>query len=430
VKGQIARFDPALVESLVAKAPTQFTQLARNPQRNVVIGGNYVVCAPMYGPPFVRDLERGRREATIADFRNFVKLAWLSPHIHHSGGTLVEPNDLPVETRHLDMLLAHMQLSDKPFMGSVTSAENAADSVAMAEIVFGKETIRRQPALLALINVNSPRRYDARMLGALKTYARARQAVLITPFLLAGCMSPVTVASALAQQNAEALAGIALVQMIEPGCPVIYGSFLTSIDFSNGLAAFGSPDSMIAVFASAQLARRYRLPFRGGGALCSAKLADAQAATESALTLLPTVQAGTNFVLHAAGWLENGLVAGYEKFVLDCEMLGALAAFRKGINLSDESLALDAIVGVPPGGQHLESDHTLRHFRHVHRAELFDTNSFEQWERAGSEDAITRANKRVRQLLASCQPPPLDSSIEAGLKDFVASRKTQLQGEK
>jgi len=427
VQGDTACFEPGLIEEYIARAPHQFTQLARNPENQVVIGGDQVVFAPVYGPPFVLDLERGRRQATLEDFQNFVKLAYLSPYMHHSGGTIVEPTDEPVPTRHLDMLLSHIYFSDKAFMGSVMSASNAADSVAVAEILFGSETIREQPALISLINVSSPRRYDERMLGALKVYARARQGLIITPFIMAGAMGPASIAGTLAQQNAEALAGIALAQMIEPGTPVIYGSFLTNVDLQSGAPVFGSPESQIGLYVSAQLARRYGLPFRGGGAFSSSKLPDAQAAYESQMVLLATILARTNFVLHAAGWLESGLVAGYEKFLLDCEVLGMLHTWARGLDLSDEALALDAIAEVPPGGHYLGAAHTMRHFMDAfYRAELFDYESSEAWEKKGAEDSYTRANKKVKQLLADYQPPALDPAIEEALNDFVTRRKAEI----
>jgi trimethylamine--corrinoid protein Co-methyltransferase len=429
VRGDTVRFDPELVFEYVSKAPKQFTQLARNPQNNVLIGANAIVFAPVYGPPYVLDLERKRREATLEDFRNFVKLAYLNPYMHHSGGTVVEPTDEPVSTRHLDMVFSHVKYSDKAFMGSVTSAENAADTVAMAGLVFGSEAIRRNPAVISLINVSSPRRFDDRMLGALKVYARARQAVIITPFILAGAMGPTTIAGTVAQQNAEALAGIAFAQMIEPGTPVVYGSFLTNIDLQSGAPVFGSPESQIGLFASAQLARRYGLPFRGGGMFSSSKIPDAQAGYESVMVMLPTVLARVNFVLHAAGWLENGLVSGYEKFVCDCEVLGMLHTWAKGLDLSEESLALDAIAEVPPGGHHLGTDHTMRHFRTAfYRAELFDYSSAEQWELAGAEDTYTRAHKKVKKLLAEYESPPLDPGIEEALADYIGRRKQELSG--
>ncbi|MEP7189673.1 MAG: trimethylamine methyltransferase family protein [Roseiflexaceae bacterium] len=427
VRGDTVFFDEALILKYVGMAPHQFTQLARNPEHNVLIGGNQVVFAPVYGPPFVQDLDGGRREATLVDFENFIKLANSTPYIHHQGGTIVEPTDEPVSTRHLDMLFSHVKYGDKAFMGSVTSGPNAADSVAVAEIVFGADVIRENPALLSLINVSSPRRYDERMLAALKIYARARQALIITPFILAGAMGPTTIAGTVAQLNAEALAGIALCQMIEPGTPVIYGSFLSTIDLQSGSPTFGTPESQLGLYASAQLARRYGLPFRGGGMFASSKLPDAQAGYESVMVMQPTIMARTNFVLHAAGWLENGLVAGYEKFVLDCEILGMLHIWAKGIDLSDESMAFDAIAEVPPGGHYLGTAHTMRHFRDAfYRAELFDYNSAEQWELNGADDSYTRAGRKVKQLLASYQPPALDPGLEAALRDFIVRRKAAI----
>ena len=427
VRGDTVFFDEALIDHYVGMAPSTFVQQARNPANNVTIGGDQIVFAPVYGPPFVLDLDGGRREATLHDFENFVKLAYMSPWIHHSGGTIVEPTDEPVSTRHLDMVYSHLKWSDKALMGSVTAAENAADSVRMAEIVFGAESIRERPALLSLINVSSPRRYDERMLGAIKVYARARQGLIITPFILAGAMGPTTIAGTVAQQHAEALAGIALTQMIEPGTPVVYGSFLTNIDLQSGSPVFGSPESQTALYVSAQLARRYNLPFRGGGMFSSSKVPDAQGGYESLMVMLPTIMARTNFVLHAAGWLENGLVAGYEKFVLDCEILGMLHTWARGIDLSDEALAFDAIAEVPPGGHYLGTQHTLRHFRDAfYRAELFDYNSAEQWEINGSEDSYQRANAKVKQLLASYTPPPIDPALDDALREFMTTRKAAI----
>lgn len=427
VQGETVFFDPALVEEYVAKAPSQFTQLARNPENNVVIGGKHICFAPVYGPPFVLDLKRGRREATLVDFQNFIKLAYMSPYMHHSGGTIVEPTERTVESRHLDMVYSHIKYSDKAFMGSVMSAENAADSVRMAEILFGAEEIREQPALISLINISSPRRLDDRMLGALKTYARARQATIITPFILSGAMAPASVAGTLVQQNAEALAGITFAQMCEPGTPVVYGSFQTNVDLQSGSPVFGSPESQLALLASAQLARRYKLPFRSGGMFSSSKIADAQAAYESVQVMLPSIMAPVNFVLHAAGWLEGGLTAGYEKFVLDCELLGMYHTFLKGIDLSEEGMAMESQREVAPGGHHLGTPHTIRHFRSAfYRADLFDTNPFDQWQEEGAEDANKRASKKVQELLREYEPPPLDEAIDEELVAFIEQRRREL----
>lgn len=424
VRGDTVFFSEELIRQYVGLAPRTFTQLARNPDHALEIGGNKVTFAPVYGPPFVQDLDGGRREATLHDFEEFVKLAYLSPYMHHSGGTIVEPTDEPVSTRHLDMVFSHLKYSDKAFMGSVTSGPNAADSVAMAEIVFGADAIRENPALVSLINVSSPRRFDERMLAAIKVYARARQAMIITPFILAGAMGPTTVAGTVAQLNAEALAGITLCQMIEPGTPVIYGSFFSTIDLQSGSPTFGTPESQIGLYASAQMARHYGLPFRGGGAFSSSKLPDAQAGYESVMVMLPTLMARTNFVLHSAGWLENGLIAGYEKFVLDCELLGMLHTWAKGLDLSDEAFAFDAFQEVAPGGHFLGTAHTMRHFRDAfYRADLFDYNSAEQWELNGAPDTYRRANAKVKQLLANYEAPPMDPGSEDALREYMARRK-------
>jgi trimethylamine--corrinoid protein Co-methyltransferase len=416
-----------MIAEYIAKAPSQFTQLARNPENNVIIGGNHICFAPVYGPPFVLDMDRGRRDATLADFHNFVKLTYMSPYLHHSGGTIVEPLDEPTHTRHLEMIYSHIKYSDKPFMGSVTSANNAVDSVKMAEIVFGEDKIRETPALLSLINISSPRRLDDRMLGALQVYAKANQALLLTPFIFSGAMGPTGIAGTLVQLNAEALAAVVFTQMVNPGTPVIYGSFQANIDLQSGAPIFGSPESQIALYATAQLARRHGLPFRGGGMLASSKLADAQGAYESINMMQPTILARINFVLHAAGWLEGGLVAGYEKFVMDCEILGMFHKFLQGLDLSEEGMALASIREVPVTGHHLGTPHTMRHFRTAfHRANIFDYNSFEQWRDEGGKTTIEKANAHYKKLLRQYQPPLLDTALNEALQAFIAKRKTEI----
>jgi len=423
----MVRFDPALLMNFVSKAPSTFTQLARNPERSVPLGGKDLVFSPVYGPPYVLDREKGRRTATLKDFENFVKLAYMSPWLHHSGGTLVEPGDEPVETRHLDMVFSHLKYSDKPLMGSVTSGPNAADSVAMVEIVFGKEAIRKDPALLSLINVNSPRRYDERMLAALLVYSKARQGMVITPFILAGAMSPCTLAGTLAQQNAEALAGIALTQMIEPGCPVVYGSFVANVDLRSGAPVFGSAETQIGAYASAQMARRYRIPFRTSGTLCTSKVPDAQSGFESTLGMQAAVLCGAHFVLHSAGWLEGGLCSGYEKFVMDCELLGMMHTWAKGLRIDDDTLALEAIAGVDPGGHHLGTEHTMSHYKEAfYEAQLFNYEAFEIWKQNGAKDTYERAHEKVVELLGDYETPPIDSGVEEALRDYIKKRKAEL----
>jgi len=428
VEGEMVYFGAEIIEEFVAKAPETFTQIARNPDRSVQIGGEAVTFAPVYGPPFAFDLENGRRSSTIQDFENFVKLAYLSPYIHHSGGTIVEPNDLPVNSRHLDMLLSHIVYSDKPFMGSVTSPQNAADSVEIVRRLFGAQAIQENPALLSLINVNSPRQFDETMLKALRVYAEARQAVIITPFIMAGSMAPITLAGALTQQNAEALAGIVYTQMVNPGAPVVYGSYLSTVDMKTGAPVFGSPESQVALYASAQIARYYKLPFRSGGTYTTSKLTDAQSAYEAMMTMIPTTLARVNFVLHAAGWLESGMTAGYEKFILDCDVLGMMQKFYKGIDLSEEEFGMDAIFEVEPGGHYLGTDHTMRNFRTAfYQTDIMDYNDYTQWDMEGRKDSVQLANERVKDLLASYESPPLDEGKKDAVESFIARRKQELE---
>jgi trimethylamine---corrinoid protein Co-methyltransferase len=431
VDGELVKIDEDTLMHFVRQAPASFTQLARNPANNLPIGGRHTVFAPVYGPPFVADYDRGRRRATIEDFRNFARLTYMAEHLHHAGGTLVEPNDIDTAERHLDMLLAHITLSDKAFMGSVTHADNAADTVTMAEIVFGAEAIRQSPAALSLINASSPLRFDDRMFGALEVYARARQAVLVTPFIIAGAMSPSTMAATLAQQNAEALFGICYAQMLNPGTPVIYGSFLANIDMRSGAPCFGTPEDALALYGGAQMARSYNLPYRSGGNFTASRIPDAQAGYESAGTMWPTVQAGVNFVLHAAGWLEGGLIAGYEKFVIDLEMCGMLARFVDGIGLTDEDFAWDAYEEIGPGQHFLGAQHTMRHFSSAfYQHSIFNMDNYEKWESEGSQDTYQRANSVWKRMLKDYQPPALDDAVREELEAFVAVRRQEIREKK
>jgi trimethylamine--corrinoid protein Co-methyltransferase len=425
VKGTRIHFPRGLARSIVQKsAPKEYIQYARNPERNVQIGGNATVFAPVYGPPFVRDLDQGRRYATIADFQNFVKLAYMSPSIHHSGGTVCEPVDLPVNKRHLDMVYSHIKYSDKPFMGSVTAPERAEDTVEMAKIVFGADFVAKNTVLTSLINANSPMVWDGTMLGAMKVYARNNQACITTPFILAGAMSPVTAAGTLAQVLAEVLAGAGTSQLYNPGAPVIFGVFASSISMQSGAPTFGTPEPTLVSLAAAQLARRLGIPFRTGGSLCGSKIADAQAAYESAQTLLPTLQAGTNFVLHGAGWLEGGLSAGYEKFIMDADQLGMMQVLAKGIDLSENGQALDAIREVGPGSHFLGCSHTQANFETAfYRSNIADNNSFEQWEAEGAQDAAQRANKIFKRMLSEYEAPALDPAIDEALNEYIAKKK-------
>jgi len=425
VKGERVRFPHGLCRSLVqATAPEQFTQVARNRANDVVFGGQGTIFAPAYGSPFVRDLDDGRRYGTIEDFRNFVRLANASPWLHHSGGTVCEPVDLPVNKRHYDMVAAHLILGDKPFMGSVTHPQRARDTVDMARIVFGADVVEQNTVVFSLINANSPLVWDSTMLGAAQAYAEANQAVMMTPFILAGAMSPATVAATAAQTLAESLAGMAYVQLVRPGAPVVLGSFASSMSMQSGAPTFGTPEPALVLYAMAALARRLGVPFRSGGALTAAKIPDAQAAYESANTMQPTMLGGTNFVLHAAGWLEGGLTMGYEKFVLDADQLGMWHSFARGVDLSENGQALDAFLTNEPGTHFLGHPHTLANFETAfYRSPVADNSSFEQWESEGANDAAQRANAQWKRALAEYEPPPLDDAIREELDEWIEQRK-------
>jgi trimethylamine---corrinoid protein Co-methyltransferase len=425
VQGERVRFPHGMCRAIIqASAPTHYIQHARNSKRNVKIGGLNTVFAPGYGCPFVRDLDRGRRYANLEDFHNFVKLTYLSPYLHHSGGTVCEPVDIPVDERHLDMVYSHIKYSDKAFMGSVTAPERAQDTVDMAKIVFGEEFIKSHTVLTSLINANSPMTFDDVMTGAAKVYADNNQACIVTPFILSGAMSPVTVAGTLAQILAEVLAGITFIQAYRPGAPCVFGTFASSISMQSGAPTFGTPESALVLYGAAQLARRLGLPFRSGGMLAGAKIADAQAAYESANTLTPSLMAGVNFVLHAAGWLEGGLTMGYEKFVIDLDQLGMAHTFSKGIDTSINGQAMDAIAEVGPGNHFLGCSHTQANFESAfYRSSLADNNSFEQWQEDGSQDIQQRANALWKKMLAEYEAPPLDAAIDEALCNFIAERK-------
>jgi trimethylamine--corrinoid protein Co-methyltransferase len=426
VDGQLVKFDPDWILEQVAKAPREFELQARNPERTIHVGGNHMAFGAVYGCPFVREgIER--REATYADFENLVRLAQAFPQLDTPGGTICEPNDRPLDSRHLDMVYALLTLSDKPFMGSVTSGPNAEDTIAMTEMVFGADSLEETPATLSLINVNSPLRYDERMLAALHAYAKRNQALVITPFLLMGAMSPVSIPSTLAQQVGEALAGIALVQTIRPGCPVVFGSFLSNTDMQSGSPSFGTPESAIGLLCTGQLARRYGLPFRSGGGLTSSQAVDAQAAYEAAMTMWPTFLAGTNFVMHSAGWLESGLVSCYEKFIVDIELLRMLHEVFEPLKIDEEALAYGAHQEVGQGGHFLGAAHTLERFRECfYRPLLSSTENYERWSRNGGKDTAARATDVWHKTLDEYEQPPMDPGLQEELKAFVDRRRTEL----
>ncbi|MDR6265463.1 MULTISPECIES: trimethylamine methyltransferase family protein [Rhodobacterales] len=423
IDGERVRIPRGLARELIKTAPSEYIQHARNPERSVRVGGNSMVLAPVYGPPFVRDMNGGRRYATIADFQKMVKLIYMSKWMHHSGGTVCEPTDIAVNKRHLDMLYAHMTLSDKPYMGSVTAPERAVDSVEMSKILFGG-SLEDKTVMTSLININSPLTFDDIMMGAMEVYAKNNQACIVSPFIVGGAMAPVSVAGTLTQVLAEAMAGIAYNQLCNPGAPVIFGAFVASIDMNSGAPTFGTPEASKILYGAGQLARRLNLPFRSGGALCGSKLPDAQAAYETSNTLNAALLGGVNFCLHAAGWLEGGLVTSFEKFVMDADQLGVLHSIAKGVDISENGQAMGAIREVGPGGHFLGCEHTQANFKESFwKTQLLDYKPFETWSDEGSKDTMQLAHERVERMMTEYTQPPIDPAVDEALQAFVAQRK-------
>jgi trimethylamine--corrinoid protein Co-methyltransferase len=428
VEGSIVKLDPEFVLEQVALAPSEFDIQARNPQRTMHVGGRHMVFAPTQGPPFVRQADQ-RREASIDDFQQFCRLSQAFDELDTPGGLCCEPSDRPLDSRHLDMLLAVQTLTDKPYMGAVISGDAARDSLAMTDILFGGPAAPdEQPRVFCVVNSNSPLRYDTRMIEAMMAYAAAGQVTIITPFLLMGAMAPASIPAGLVQQTAEALAGLSLLQLVRPGAPVVFGSFLSHTDMQSGSPGFGGPESAIGLLCTGQIARRFGLPWRsGGGALTSSQLPDAQAAYEGLNTMLPAFLAGANFVEHAAGWLESGLVACYEKFIVDIEILRMLKEEFTPLEIDEDSLAWGAHVEVGHGGHFLGAEHTLERFRTCfYRPLLSSTDNYERWLRRGGDDAAARATQICAETLEAYQQPPLDAAVEAQLREFADRRRAEL----
>ena len=427
IDGDKVFLDPDFILEQVAKAPSEFQMQARNHDHDVVIGGNNMVFSSVYGAPFVR---RGaeRRDGTLADFIDFAKLAQSFDAMDSVGGVVVEPNDAPLDSRHLDMVSSALIYTDKIIMGNVVSGPNALDTIALGEMVFGsRQSIEDKPFAISLINCNSPLRWDDRMLDAQFEYTKANQPVILTPFLLMGAMSPVTIPATLAQQIAESLSGIALSQLIRPGAPVVFGSFLSNINMQSGSPQFGTPESAIGLLCTGQIARHFGLPFRTGGGLNSSQLPDAQAAYESLMTMLPTFLAGANFVMHTAGWLEGGLVSSFEKYVIDVQVLESLQAEFTPLEIDEDSMAFDAHVEVGHGGHFLGAAHTMERFRDCfYRPFLSSSDNFDRWTRNGSKDTATRAGEIAEAKIAEYEQPPMDPALRAEIEAFVARRRTEL----
>jgi trimethylamine--corrinoid protein Co-methyltransferase len=427
-QGDIIKADAQWIRSLCAQAPSQFTQISRNPDRSVVIGGNNQVFAPIYGAPFVRDLEGGRRYATFDDFEKLVKLAFMHPNLHHTGLVIAEPTDIPVSKRHLDMVHAHLVLNDKPHLGAITEKSRAQDSVDMVEVVFGKELMDNNICIMANVNTNSPLLVDRVVTEAIQVYSGRGQAMVVTPFILTGAMGPVSTAASVAQAMVESMMCCAFAQLVRPGAPFVMGNFLSTMSLKSGAPTFGMPEPVMSNYVIGQMARRLGLPLRCGGSLTASKIEDAQAAYESADSMHSTMLAGANFTLHAAGWLEGGLATGFEKLIMDADRLGSYQkVLSLGLETDDNAFARDAYEEVAPGGHFLGSSHTMRNYQTAfYEPKLSDSENVESWEENGGKDMRVRAYERWNTMLQHYQTPPMDEAIKDALDDFVARRKSEL----
>lgn len=426
--GDLIKADAQWIRSLVAKAPSQFTQHSRNPERSVVIGGTNQVFAPIYGAPFVRDLHGGRRYATFDDFEKLLKLSYMHPNLHHTGLVIAEPTDIPVSKRHLDMVFAHLVLNDKPHLGAITEKSRAQDSVDMVEVMFGKKTMDEQVCIMANVNTNSPLLVDRVVTEAIQVYSGRGQAMVVTPFILTGAMGPVSTAASVAQAITETMMCCAFAQIIRPGAPFVMGNFLSSMSLKSGAPTFGMPEPVMSNYAIGQMARRLGLPLRCGGSLTASKIEDSQSAYESADSMHSTMLAGSNFTLHAAGWLEGGLSTGFEKLIMDADRLGSYQkVLSVGLETDDNAFARDAYEEVEPGGHFLGSAHTMRNYQDIfYEPHLSDSENVESWEDAGAKDMRARAYDRWNDMLDNYQAPPIDEAKKEELVDFVARRKSEL----
>jgi trimethylamine--corrinoid protein Co-methyltransferase len=421
VEGEHVFLTRRLVERQLKKAPKQFKLYARNPRYDIVIGGNNICFTPGYGAPFVIDHANKRRDGTLNDFVNFVKLTGASKNLDICSGAVIEPNDVPHEIRHKQMLYTAVKYSDKCFMGSSMGIRGAKDSIHMASILFGSEAqLSEKPRFINILCSLTPLKYDSRMLGALMEYARAGQPQLISSLSIAGSTGPVTLAGNLALQNAEILAGIVLSQLVREGTPVIFSGASSNAEMRSGSLSIGSPEMAINTAATAQMARYYNLPSRSGGAVCDSKIPDSQAAYESMLGLSMAQDCGINFVLHAAGILDTYNCMSYEKFIIDDEMCGMVKRIGNAFEINDDSLALKTIKEAGPGGQFLDKDHTLKHFlKEFYQPTLSSRDDFEGWCVRGSPQIIEAANKRYKEILETYETPRLPKDVDKDLLKFI-----------
>jgi trimethylamine--corrinoid protein Co-methyltransferase len=429
---QHVKFDPELIEEMLQGIPSEFTIHARNPQKTVRMGGNSIVFASVCGPSFVSDLDNGRRAASKTDMENFVKLSGSLNVLHHEGGSGPEPLDLPPDSRHLDMMYAQITLTDKGWQPSwLNTAKRARDCIEMAKIALQTDDagLRERPAIIGGLNTNSPLLFDEGQADGMRVFAAAGQPVHITPFTLAGAMAPATVAGAVTLQNAEALGCIALTQAAVRGSPTFYGHFTSNVDMRTGSPAFGTPEYAQSVIISGQLARRYNLPLRSSNTTAS-PCVDLQATYESDMSINACIQAHVNNVMHAGGWLEGGLTCSFEKLILDAELLQMQTAFLQPVNIDTDSLGIDAIAEVGPGGHFFGSAHTLERYENAfYQPMLSDWRNFETWQEDGAKTATQRANEIWKRILHEYEKPPIDPAIEEELQAYMVRRKEEISNE-
>jgi trimethylamine---corrinoid protein Co-methyltransferase len=424
IDGERVRFDPAMIEEALSHAPAQFELHARNPARNLPIGGDHMAFGTVGSPPNCHDMERGRRTGSRADFKDFIKLGQHFNAIDFMAGYPVEPIDVHPGVRHLEVLRDICQLTDKPWVAYSLGRERIRDGIEIARLSRGQTDaeFEREASLLTIVNTNSPLKLDNNMLIGMMEMSSRNQAVCVTPFTLAGAMAPVTVAGALVEQNAEALAGLAFCQLVRKGAPVVYGGFTSNVDMKSGAPAFGTPEYMKSTIIGGQLARRYKVPFRTSNTN-AANTVDAQAAYESVFSLWGLTMGGGNYIMHGAGWLEGGLVASFEKFVLDCDLIQMVKSFLQPIDMSEDALGVEAIRDVGPGGHFFGTAHTLARYSDAFYAPMVsDWRNYQQWSAAGSPDAYQKCNSIYKQALKDYVEPPMDQSVKDALNDFVDRR--------
>ncbi|MYH91519.1 MAG: trimethylamine methyltransferase family protein [Gammaproteobacteria bacterium] len=427
IDGENVKIPRELIDQLMSNAPEEFVQHAKNPLRSVKFGKNHMVFSPIFASPYVRDLENRRRSATLADMHDLIRLTHLSSRLNYGGAQTCEPMDIPAPKRHLEMVRGHLTLSEKPFMGDARSQWRAQDSLQMCEIVFGEKFVREHVVLLGLVTVASPRLWDASMLETLEYYARMGQALLIVPFIMQGANTPVTIAGALAQANAEALAGMAYSQLVRPGTPVIYGCSLATVSMKSGAPLYGTSEIARLTLAMGQLARRYKVPYRIGGGRNGAMESDMNAGTQNAMTMMPAIMAHANYILHSVGWLESSMSVSFAQFILDLDQLALLQEFARNIDIDEESLAVEAISEVRPGGDYFSNAHTVKHYRTAFVEPMLPVwGSYEAYVEAGSPKMVDSALQWARRALDAYEQPELEISVKDQLDDFVTRRMAEL----